>query len=412
MEPAGKIFAPPGVVVEGVDLLVQVVDASGRLGPGPGQQLPHVQSQLARSPRGPTLFQRACNASIEEPFLGRASERDQGVDEWPELPGLDQRLPRQAHEPGEALRRDPDHPAPMPSAEGAGRRGRLRGWRVVGRGRRSKPRPPSSPFGRGSWCVERVPIRPVFDDSPEKRRPLPPALLRGVEGRQARQVGSFNPFRTTLQASDRWTRSAAHVADCQEADSGPRAAGRSGPRRSTASEQHVDVPRCGGPARRFWAATKSSSSAWATRTAASRPTILAAPFSEWAALINDSRAESRRGGFRLPARAGRSVIRAIWPSASERNRSIREKPLRSSLISGSHPPERLEDPRFVQDVDAPPLAPGDTRPGRSCPGRVGRGSRGLSGADSQRDPVDAGDFLGRERPEFPAVLADDHQADG
>ncbi len=81
----------------------------------------------------------------------------------------------------------------------------------------------------------------------------------------------------------------------------------------------------------FCAATRQSSIAWATCTAGSRPTTRAAPFSEWAARIRGS----------MVAAVAPEPSSATSPcdstdsrsSASMRNRSIIEKPLRSSLIA-------------------------------------------------------------------------------
>lgn len=95
MEPAGKILAAPGVVVERLDLTVQRVDASGRLGPGPGQELDHAR-RLGRRARGPPILRRL--QGLDQRRLS-APERGQSVDERPELPGLHQRFPRQAHQP-------------------------------------------------------------------------------------------------------------------------------------------------------------------------------------------------------------------------------------------------------------------------------------------------------------------------
>ena len=82
----------------------------------------------------------------------------------------------------------------------------------------------------------------------------------------------------------------------------------------------------------FWAATKPSSIAWATRTAASSPTIRAAPLSEWAARIRGS---ITSGAAEAPSRATRPVDSvAVWLSASMRNSSSSENPLRSSLTAG------------------------------------------------------------------------------
>ena len=83
------------------------------------------------------------------------------------------------------------------------------------------------------------------------------------------------------------------------------------------------------------AATKQSSKAWATRTAGSSPMILAAPFSEWAARIIDSMVAGDRSNSstaKIP-----EDKTAVWISASSRNSSSIENPLRSSATLRSFP---------------------------------------------------------------------------
>ena len=57
MEPAGEVLAPPGVVVERLGLSGQLVNATARLGPGPGQELAHPR-RLGRRPGRPALLHR------------------------------------------------------------------------------------------------------------------------------------------------------------------------------------------------------------------------------------------------------------------------------------------------------------------------------------------------------------------
>ena len=79
---------------------------------------------------------------------------------------------------------------------------------------------------------------------------------------------------------------------------------------------------------------EASSIACATRTAASSPTIRAAPLSECAARIRGS---IDSGAAEAPSSATRPADSvAVWPSASMRKSSISEKPLRSPLtVRGS-----------------------------------------------------------------------------
>ncbi len=97
-------------------------------------------------------------------------------------------------------------------------------------------------------------------------------------------------------------------------------------RTSTSAERSWIWPCC--------AATSTSSMACATFSTASRPTIRAAPLSECAARIKGSMVA---GVLPVVSSASRPVDRvATWLSASVRNSSIRENPLRSSLTdSGS-----------------------------------------------------------------------------
>ena len=116
-----------------------------------------------------------------------------------------------------------------------------------------------------------------------------------------------------------------------------------------AAEQDVDVLR---PEDQlpFCAATKQSSIAWATRTAASSPTIRAAPLSEWAARIRGSIASGAAEAPSSATRPAESV--AVWLSASMRKSSISEKPLRSPLTA-RRLRKRREDPLLVEQADAP-----------------------------------------------------------
>jgi hypothetical protein len=70
--------------------------------------------------------------------------------------------------------------------------------------------------------------------------------------------------------------------------------------------------------------------ACATRTAASTPTIRAAPLSECAARIKGSSVSGPLAPVSIVSRPEERI--AVWLSASIRNSSISEKPLRSSLI--------------------------------------------------------------------------------
>ncbi len=82
-------------------------------------------------------------------------------------------------------------------------------------------------------------------------------------------------------------------------------------RASTASPPKANWP--------FWAATKQSSMTWATRTAASTPTIRAAPLTEWAARIRASKRLGWSGSF---SRASSPSFRTgRWTSSSARKRS-------------------------------------------------------------------------------------------
>ena len=76
------------------------------------------------------------------------------------------------------------------------------------------------------------------------------------------------------------------------------------------------------------AATKQSSKACATRTAGSSPTIRAAPLSEWAARIIDSIVSGDRWSSSMARMPAERI--AVWLSASSRNSSSIENPLRSS----------------------------------------------------------------------------------
>ena len=79
------------------------------------------------------------------------------------------------------------------------------------------------------------------------------------------------------------------------------------------------------------AATKQSSIAWATRTPTVRPTMLAAPFSEWAARMHAS-IWSAAAGSRSSA-SSPEVSTCVWVSASSRNRSSRETSSRSWALT-------------------------------------------------------------------------------
>ena len=74
MEPAGQILASPGVVVEGVDLAVQIVDAASGLGPGPGQQRSPTPAWTPTRPET-RRSSTACNASIKAAWRLRSATR-------------------------------------------------------------------------------------------------------------------------------------------------------------------------------------------------------------------------------------------------------------------------------------------------------------------------------------------------
>ena len=314
MEPAGEVLAAPGVVVEGVDLAVQVVDAPGRLRPRPGQQLSHARLHAGRA-RDPPLLRRLQRldqgrlagsgarpgrrrtAGAAGPGPGTRPPGPSASRGSPPRPGPPGRTPRRSRGPPGVARvhprrrasgRPPRFPIclPLPLGEGRGE----------GRGLSSGPR--SSPPSQ----------------SQASRRPSPPAPLpegEGSAGSTTSGSGSAAPVRSRSRpATDASIRPS--FSDCHEAapSSGRRAIWPSRStalsRTSTSADLIANSPR--------WAATKLSSSAWATRTAASRPTILAAPLSEWAALISDSSA------------AGEGVAsssRASKPSVRERDLAVR-----------------------------------------------------------------------------------------
>ena len=102
----------------------------------------------------------------------------------------------------------------------------------------------------------------------------------------------------------------------------------------------------------------------------------------------------------MPAGSGQRVVRGGKPLGFLRTRV---SATRSILpCSGG-----LEDPRLVQDVDALAVLPGEDGPAEASQ-RVGQ-RRGDLLEPIARDPVDAGDFLGREGPGL-GVLADHDQS--
>ena len=101
------------------------------------------------------------------------------------------------------------------------------------------------------------------------------------------------------------------------------------------------------------ALTKTSSIAWATRTAGSRPMIRAAPLSECAALIIDSIATGERSKSSIASTAAESA--AVWVSASSRNSSSIENLLRSSTAQTPCRRPRLDLHQVAQPVHQPPI---------------------------------------------------------
>ena len=106
MEPAGEVFAAAGEVLDLLHLGVEQLAATARLGLRPGQQL-----QVDGAGAGGVGADAVLEA-LEGGQQGRmlALDREQRIDERPELSRLDERFPGQAHQPREAFRRHPHHP--------------------------------------------------------------------------------------------------------------------------------------------------------------------------------------------------------------------------------------------------------------------------------------------------------------
>ena len=406
MEPAGEVLAAPGVVVERLEPRGSARQRTGPPRPWPWPGAP---------PRPPTPDPRprpdirrsstACNAPINADWRrrspARASTNGRSCRAWtsdsPARPISLERLSAETR----------THPTRR-------LRGRRAGRRRAGAGAGPSPEAMGSGSGTTSatslsrreragsrWLrgVGRSPFEALPARSPAMRRPSPPAPLPEGEGRKIRPrrlVDGSRPRPQPFQARDGRPDEplVLRPATTPDRSSSSRRAIR--PRRSTA----LSIASTAVGADRKLAALGGDEVVLERVGDADGGVEADDPGGPLERVGGPhQRLERRRRRRRVPcpSRASRPSVRsAVWPSASERNRSIREKPLRSSPISGPHPPERLEEPGLVEDVDAPTVVPGEDGPAEA-PQRVGQG-RGDFLEPVEGDPMDAGDLFGRERP--------------
>ena len=235
MEPAGEVLAAPGVVVEGLDLAVQLVDAPGRLGPGPGQQLRRRPPSRAdaRRPAGP----RPPAASRSRPPAGPGARPGHRRTAGAAGPGPATRPPGPSAATGSPPTPGPPGPGPRRVAAGAG------GGRRGSSARRPAPRP-VGPDGLGSSALrDRVGVR--ARRSAAGLRAVRPGGIRPGRGRAADGSAAASARPQPFQARDR-RRDQPLVLRLPGGRPGPRGAGRSWPRRSTALSR---TSTCGGPDR-------------------------------------------------------------------------------------------------------------------------------------------------------------------